>query len=65
MIGLKHLREKHAKTIAPACDQASEALHLESQLGDLVNEAYSLTSEEVALMWKSAPPRRPYGQLTV
>ncbi len=60
--GLKHLREEHAKTIAPARDQAAEALRLEGQLGDLVNEAYGLTPEEVALMWKTAPPRMPYGE---
>ena len=59
--GLKHLREEHAKTIAPARDKAAEALRLERELGDLVNEAYGLTAEEVALMWKTAPPRMPYG----
>ena len=60
MVGLKHLREEHAKTIAPAREQAAEALQLERQLGDLVNEAYGLTPEEVALMWKTAPPRMPF-----
>jgi hypothetical protein len=61
---LKHLREEHAKTITPpaAAHQAAEALRLERQLGDLVNEAYGLTPEEVALIWKTAPPRMPYGE---
>ena len=58
--GLKQLRGEHAGTIAPAREQAAEALQLERQLGDLVNEAYGLTPEEVALMWKTAPPRMPY-----
>jgi hypothetical protein len=37
--------------------QTAEALQLERQLSDLVNEAYGLTPEEVALLWESAPPR--------
>jgi hypothetical protein len=28
-------------------------------VSDLVNEAYGLTPEEVALMWETAPPRMP------
>ena len=36
-----------------------EKLILETQLSDLVNQAYGLTPEEVALMWKTAPPRMP------
>jgi hypothetical protein len=27
---------------------------------DLVNAAYGLTPEEIALMWKTAPPRMPF-----
>jgi hypothetical protein len=26
-----------------------------------VNEAYGLTAEEVALLWRTAPPRMPVG----
>lgn len=40
--------------------QAAEALQLERQLSDLVNEAYGLTPEEVALLWETAPPRMPF-----
>ncbi|MCO6047956.1 BREX-1 system adenine-specific DNA-methyltransferase PglX [Aeoliella sp. ICT_H6.2] len=58
--GLRSLRDEHARTIEPARRQAAEALQLERQLGDLVNEAYGLSTEEVALMWKTAPPRMPY-----
>ncbi len=61
MAGLKHLREEHAKTFAPVREQAAEALQLERQLGDLLNEACGQTPEEAALMWKTAPPRMPYG----
>ncbi|MDA1054248.1 MAG: N-6 DNA methylase [Planctomycetota bacterium] len=56
---LKSLRDEHSRTIEPARAQAAEALQLERQLSDLVNEAYGLTPDEVALMWKTAPPRMP------
>jgi hypothetical protein len=36
------------------------ALQLERQLSDLVNEAYGLAPDEVALMWQTAPPRMPF-----
>ena len=39
---------------------ATQALALERQLSDLVNAAYGLTPEEVALMWATAPPRMPF-----
>lgn len=57
--GLKALRDEHARTIEPAQALAREAVTLEHRLSDLVNEAYGLTPEEVALMWKTAPPRMP------
>ena len=38
---------------------AAETLPLERTLSDLVNQAYGLTSAEIYLMWKSAPPRMP------
>ncbi len=56
---LRSLRDEHTRTIEPARIQASEALNLERQISDLVNEAYGLTPDEVALMWKTAPPRMP------
>jgi hypothetical protein len=55
---LKSLRDEHATTIEPA--RAAEALALERRLSDLVNEAFGLTPEEVALMWETAPPRMPF-----
>ncbi|WP_425615271.1 N-6 DNA methylase [Anatilimnocola sp. NA78] len=60
---LKSLRDEHARTIEPARAQAAEALQLERQLSDLVNEAYDLTPAEVALMWETAPPRMPFTPL--
>lgn len=60
--GLKSLRDEYVRTIEPAKARAAEALALERRLGDLVNEAYGLTPEEVDLMWKTAPPRMPYSR---
>ena len=56
---LRSLRDEYTRTIEPARAQAAEALSLERQISDLVNEAYGLTPDEVALMWKTAPPRMP------
>jgi hypothetical protein len=56
---LANLREEYARSIDPARALAAEALSLESEVSSLVNEAYGLTPEEVALMWETAPPRMP------
>jgi type I restriction-modification system DNA methylase subunit len=56
---LKALRDEDRTTLAPARQLAAEAATLEQQLSDLVNQAYQLTPEEIALMWKTAPPRMP------
>jgi hypothetical protein len=60
--GLQALREEHTRSIEPARARAAEALKLECELSDLVNEAYGLTPEEIALMWATAPPRMPIPQ---
>jgi hypothetical protein len=57
--GLKALREEHGRSIVPLQTLALEARTLERQVAELVNTAYGLTPEEVALMWKTAPPRMP------
>ena len=36
-----------------------EAGQLERRLADLVNNAYGLTPAEIALLWRTAPPRMP------
>jgi hypothetical protein len=56
---LANLREEYARSIDPARALAAEALSLEKEVSALVNEAYGLTPEEVALMWETAPPRMP------
>jgi hypothetical protein len=37
-----------------------EIFTAEQKLSDLVNAAYGLTPDEVALMWKTAPRRMPF-----
>ncbi len=58
---MKALREEHARTVAPLHALAAEARRLERQVGELVHAAYGLTPEEVALLWRTAPPRMPGG----
>jgi hypothetical protein len=53
------IREEWERTVRPARMLLAEAGRLERELSDLVNAAYGLTPEEVALMWRTAPPRMP------
>lgn len=56
---LKRLREEHAAGVVPLQTLAGAAAALEARVADLVNAAYGLTPEEIALMWQTAPPRMP------
>jgi hypothetical protein len=56
---LRSLRDGYAQSVVPLKALAEEAAALERRLSVAVNEAYGLTAEEVALMWKTAPPRMP------
>jgi hypothetical protein len=53
------LCEERTRTFEPARALAAETLKLERTLSDLVNQAYALTSAEIDLLWKTAPPRMP------
>ncbi len=57
--GVHALREEYTRTIEPARAFAAETLKLECALSDLVNQAFGLTPEEIALLWQTAPPRMP------
>jgi hypothetical protein len=57
---IARLKQEHAQTVEPVRRAVTQALALERQLSDLVNAAYGLTPEEVALMWATAPPRMPF-----
>jgi hypothetical protein len=56
---LQHLRSAYAEQAPPVRARRAEAAALERRLAELVNEAYGLTAEEVALLWETAPPRMP------
>jgi len=53
------LRSAYQQYIPAIRAAESEIRRLEQTLSDLVNEAYGLTPEDVALMWRTAPPRMP------
>ena len=57
--GVHALRAEYTRTIEPARAPTAETLNLERTLSDLVNQAYAITPAEIALMWKTAPPRMP------
>jgi hypothetical protein len=57
---IAELKREHAATIEPARLVRAEIFNLERRLSDLVNEAYGLTPDDVALMWRTAPPRMPF-----
>ena len=56
---VKALKDEHARTLAPLQALATEVREGERRIAELVNAAYGLTPEEVALMWQTAPPRMP------
>jgi hypothetical protein len=56
---IARLKQEFADTLIPARNTAADILAHERKLSDLVNTAYGLTPEEVALMWRTAPPRMP------
>jgi len=56
---LKDLRDAFADIAEPARAARAAALANERTLSDIVNRAYRLTPEDIALMWRTAPPRMP------
>ncbi len=57
---IARLKTEHADTIEPARRAEADIQRLERRLSDLVNAAYHLSPEDVALMWSTAPPRMPF-----
>jgi hypothetical protein len=53
------IHAEHAATIAPMAARLTEAARHERTLSDLVLDAYGMSAEECALMWRTAPPRMP------
>jgi hypothetical protein len=56
---LAQLRGAFAETTEPARASRAAAVGDERLLSDIVNRAYGLTRDDVALMWRTAPPRMP------
>jgi hypothetical protein len=56
---VKALKDQHTRSIEPLQGLAADVWALERRIAELVNTAYGLTEEEVALMWRTAPPRMP------
>ena len=56
---VKAPKDEHSRSVAPLQALAAEARELERRVAELVNAASGLTAEEVALMWRTAPPRMP------
>ncbi|HLN32801.1 MAG TPA: hypothetical protein VK395_34040 [Gemmataceae bacterium] len=56
---VKRLKQEHADSVVLLQALADETRTLESRVSDLVNAAYGLTPDEIALMWQTAPPRMP------
>jgi hypothetical protein len=56
---LSRIEQEYSNILIPARHAATDIVALERKLSDLVNAAYGLTSDEVALMWRTAPPRMP------
>jgi type I restriction-modification system DNA methylase subunit len=56
---LKTLEVGYTEQFIPFQQYKVAAARLEQRLSDLVNMAYGLTAEEVALLWSTAPPRMP------
>jgi hypothetical protein len=59
----KRLKAEHAVSIVPLQTLAREAHMQENRASDLVNAAYGLTSDEIALMRQTAPPRMPLADM--
>jgi len=56
---LKDLRDGYTDQTAHFQQLKTKTALLEHKISDLVNSAYGLTPEEVAVLWETAPPRMP------
>jgi hypothetical protein len=56
---LEQLRAKFNRAIAPIRHELQVALVLQREINDAANGAYGLASDEIDLLWRTAPPRTP------
>ncbi len=61
---IAELMKTHQGYAVPERQRAAEIQSLEHRLSDLINQAYGLTDEDIALLWKTAPPRMPNARRT-
>jgi hypothetical protein len=54
-----HIRDEYTRTVEPMARRLADAVQHERALSHMVNDAYGVTPEDVALMWRTAPPRMP------
>ena len=59
MAALSDRHHDRFDNLAPLQTLAAESRQLEQTVSDLVNQAYGLTPDEIALLWQTAPPRMP------
>jgi hypothetical protein len=59
-----HIRDEYTRTVEPMARRLADAVLHERALSDIVNAAYGLSPEDVALMWRTAPPRMPLDPMT-
>lgn len=57
---LSQLKKAFRDTYRPLEELHRDSLVAERKLATLVNNAYQLDSSDVALMWRTAPPRMPF-----
>ena len=57
---ISELKREYETTVAPAIASRVEIKQLEGSISDIVNVAYGLSQKEIALLWRSAPPRMPF-----
>ncbi|MEQ1615333.1 MAG: Eco57I restriction-modification methylase domain-containing protein [Hyphomicrobiaceae bacterium] len=57
---IAEMKREYVSSIEPVRLCRNAVFTLENRISNLVNEAYGLTSEEVDLMWRTAPPRMPF-----
>ncbi|MBK6433547.1 MAG: Eco57I restriction-modification methylase domain-containing protein [Anaerolineae bacterium] len=60
--GVGELARVYRQYALPLRAGVAESARLEGRLAELVNAAYGLTPDEVALLWRTAPPRMPVSQ---
>jgi hypothetical protein len=57
---LRAIQAGYTEQMVPLQQRKTESATLERRISELINAAYGLTPEEVALLWETAPARMPF-----